>query len=84
VEEQQEKERAEYGSYLVQNLAVNLEQEYGSGFSNAGLRPQPIPPDCRLKPPSPSRGGPGWGWGLNKHFLLFAIIFLFFYAGVEG
>lgn len=37
VEEQLEKERAEYGSYLVQNLAVNLEQEYGSGFSKRQL-----------------------------------------------
>ncbi|GBU08424.1 DUF1016 domain-containing protein [Bacteroidales bacterium] len=33
VEEQQEKERAEYGSYLIRNLAVNIEPEFGSGFS---------------------------------------------------
>ena len=31
-EEQQGKERAEYGSYLTRNLAVALEPEYGSGF----------------------------------------------------
>ncbi len=33
VEEQQGKERAEYGSYLLRNLAVQLELEFGSGFS---------------------------------------------------
>ena len=33
VEEQQGKARAEYGSYLLQNLARQLEPEYGSGFS---------------------------------------------------
>lgn len=32
-EEQQGKERADYGTYLVRNLAVSLEPEYGSGFS---------------------------------------------------
>ena len=32
-EEQQGKDRADYGSYLVQNLANDLEPEYGSGFS---------------------------------------------------
>ena len=31
--EQQGKERAEYGSYLLKNLAHKLEGEYGSGFS---------------------------------------------------
>ena len=33
VEEQQGKERANYGSYLLQNLAIQLEPEFGSGFS---------------------------------------------------
>jgi len=33
VEEQQGKERAEYGSYLLQNLAKQIEPEFGSGFS---------------------------------------------------
>ena len=33
VEEQQGKERAEYGSYLLRNLAMQLEPEFGSGFS---------------------------------------------------
>ena len=33
VEEQQGKERAEYGSYLLQNLAAQIEPEFGSGFS---------------------------------------------------
>ena len=33
VEEQQGKERAEYGSYLLRNLAKQLEPEFGSGFS---------------------------------------------------
>lgn len=31
-EEQQGKERAEYGTYLIQNLAKEIEPEYGSGF----------------------------------------------------
>ncbi len=33
IEEQQGKERAEYGTYLLKNLAENLEPEFGSGFS---------------------------------------------------
>lgn len=32
-EEQQGKERADYGAYLIKNLAQTLEPEYGSGFS---------------------------------------------------
>ena len=32
-EEQNGKERADYGSYLLKNLAKKLEPEYGSGFS---------------------------------------------------
>ncbi|MBO4811373.1 MAG: hypothetical protein J5552_07380 [Prevotella sp.] len=32
-EEQQGKERAGYGMYLIRNLAKELEPEYGSGFS---------------------------------------------------
>lgn len=31
-EEQQGKERADYGTYLIKNLAKQLEPEYGSGF----------------------------------------------------
>ena len=31
-EEQQGKERADYGTYLIKNLAKELEPEYGSGF----------------------------------------------------
>ena len=31
--EQQGKERAEYGTYLIRNLAKEIEPEYGSGFS---------------------------------------------------
>ena len=30
--EQQGKERAEYGTYLIKNLAKEIEPEYGSGF----------------------------------------------------
>ena len=37
-EEQQGKERAEYGTYLLQNLAKSLEPEYGSGFSYRQLK----------------------------------------------
>jgi len=33
LEEQQGEERAHYGSYLLKNLALKLESEYGSGFS---------------------------------------------------
>lgn len=36
-EEQQKKERADYGSYLVKRLAEKLETEYGSGFSKRQL-----------------------------------------------
>ena len=32
-EEQQGKDRADYGSYLIKNLAKYLQPEYGSGFS---------------------------------------------------
>ena len=32
-EEQQGKDRADYGAYLIKNLAQQLEPEYGSGFS---------------------------------------------------
>ena len=32
-EEQQGKDRADYGTYLIKNLAKDLEPEYGSGFS---------------------------------------------------
>ncbi|MBQ3623902.1 MAG: hypothetical protein II950_00600, partial [Prevotella sp.] len=31
-EEQQGKSRADYGSYLIRNLAKSIEPEYGSGF----------------------------------------------------
>ena len=33
VEEQQGKERAEYGTYLIRNLARSIEPDFGSGFS---------------------------------------------------
>jgi predicted nuclease of restriction endonuclease-like (RecB) superfamily len=33
VEEQSGEERAEYGTYLIKNLAKNIEPEFGSGFS---------------------------------------------------
>ena len=36
-EEQQGKERADYGTYLVKTLAKNLEKEYGSGFGERQL-----------------------------------------------
>jgi hypothetical protein len=36
-EEQQGKERAEYGTYLIKNLASTLEPEYGSGFTTRQL-----------------------------------------------
>ena len=37
-EEQQGKDRADYGSYLIKNLATHLESEYGSGFSERQLK----------------------------------------------
>lgn len=37
-EEQQSKDRADYGSYLIKTLAENLEIEFGSGFSERQLK----------------------------------------------
>lgn len=37
-EEQQGKERADYGAYLLQNLAKRLEPEFGSGFGYRQLK----------------------------------------------
>ena len=37
-EEQQGKQRAEYGSYLIRRLAERLEPEYGSGFGVRQLK----------------------------------------------
>ncbi len=37
IEEQQGKERADYGAYLIRNLAKELEPEFGSGFSSRQL-----------------------------------------------
>lgn len=37
-EEQQGKERADYGTYLIKNLAKRLEPEFGSGFSYRQLK----------------------------------------------
>ena len=37
-EEQQGKERADYGAYIVKSLAEKLEVEYGSGFSERQLK----------------------------------------------
>lgn len=37
-EEQQGKDRADYGTYLIKKLAQNLEKEYGSGFSERQLK----------------------------------------------
>lgn len=36
-EEQQGKERADYGSYLIRNLAKEIQPEFGSGFSTRQL-----------------------------------------------
>lgn len=37
-EEQKGKERADYGAYILQNLAKRLEPEFGSGFSCRQLK----------------------------------------------
>lgn len=37
-EEQQGKERADYGAYIIRDLAKHLEAEYGSGFSERQLK----------------------------------------------
>ena len=37
-EEQEGKERADYGTYIIKNLAVQLEAEYGNGFSERQLK----------------------------------------------
>ena len=41
-EEQHGKDRADYGVYLIKNLAKQLEPEYGSGFSVRQLDVPPI------------------------------------------
>ncbi|MCB0736524.1 MAG: hypothetical protein KDC92_03355 [Bacteroidetes bacterium] len=37
-EEQNGKERAEYGSYLIKNLSIELSEAFGKGFSERTLR----------------------------------------------
>ena len=37
-EEQNGKERADYGSYLIENLSDRLTQEYGKGFTKSNLK----------------------------------------------
>ncbi len=37
-EEQQGKERAEYGKYLIRDLAIRLQKEFGKGFTESNLR----------------------------------------------
>ena len=37
IEEQQEKDRADYGSYVIRGLAEQIEPEFGSGFSYSQL-----------------------------------------------
>ena len=37
-EEQQGKERAEYGAALLKNLSIRLSAEFGAGFSEQSLR----------------------------------------------
>ena len=37
-DEQEGKDRADYGTYLIKNLATTLEAEYGSGFSERQLK----------------------------------------------
>ncbi|TRZ85216.1 DUF1016 domain-containing protein [bacterium] len=36
-EEQQGKERAEYGKYLIRDLSTRLQKEFGKGFTESGL-----------------------------------------------
>ena len=37
-EEQQGKERAEYGAALLRNLSIRLTQEFGKGFAGTNLK----------------------------------------------
>jgi hypothetical protein len=37
-EEQNGKDRAEYGSFLISNLSEKLAQEYGKGFTESNLK----------------------------------------------
>lgn len=37
-EEQQGKERAEYGAFIIQNLSIRLKEEFGKGFTEQNLR----------------------------------------------
>ena len=45
-EEQEGKDRADYGSYLIKNLANKLIPEYGSGFSVRQLERSRPNPNC--------------------------------------
>ena len=56
IEEQKGQDRAEYGAYLLQNIATEIEKEFGSGFSVRQLerarqfyRPYPIAPAVRTQ-----------------------------------
>ena len=66
-EEQKGKERADYGAYLLKNLAKRLEPEYGSGFSYRQLqfcrqfyRMYPIANALRSQ----------FNWSMNRDFSL--------------
>ena len=37
-EEQEGKERAEYGAFIIQNLSFRLKEEFGKGFTEQNLR----------------------------------------------
>ena len=40
-EQQQGKERADYRTYLIRNLALEIEPEFGSGFFSSSIRALP-------------------------------------------
>lgn len=54
-EEQQGKDKADYGSYLLNNLAKRLTEKYGRGFSISTMRDSPAILSClqRLRHNSP-------------------------------
>jgi len=59
IEEQKGQDRAEYGAYLLQNVALEIEKEFGSGFSVRQANPAGVSPP--FSPPAPG-GGAQLNW----------------------
>jgi hypothetical protein len=77
VEEQREQERAEYGAYLIKNLASMTENEFGSGFSVRQLelarqfyRTYPIANALRSQSYFGAKTGMRWATQVLKDYIL--------------